>query len=72
MAIADAQAVQRTPNDVIADTGQVFDAPPADQHDRVLLQVVSDARNIGGDLNAVGQAHAGNLTQVIGFRNLVI
>jgi hypothetical protein len=29
----------------------------------VLLQIVADARNIGGDFNAIGQAHASHFPQ---------
>ena len=43
--------------------GQVLDPAAADEHDRVLLQVVPDARDVGRDLHLVGQAHAGDLAQ---------
>ena len=40
-----------------------FTETAADQHDRVLLEVVPDARDVGGDLHLVGQAHARDLAQ---------
>src|SRR5713101_2642773 len=55
--------IERSANDVIANARQVLHSAAADEDDRVLLQVVPDARDIGGDLEAIGQAHAGNLAQ---------
>src|SRR5580693_7033674 len=49
LAVGDAGGIQRPANHVIADAGEILHAPPADQHDRVLLQVVADPRNIGCD-----------------------
>jgi hypothetical protein len=37
---------------VVADAGKVLDAASTDQYDAVLLQVVADARDVGGDLSA--------------------
>src|SRR5664280_436595 len=48
---------------MVADARQVLHATAADQHDRVLLQVVCDPRYIGSDLNSVGQANARDLAQ---------
>src|SRR6185369_8598598 len=63
LAVLDAGAVQRAANDVIAHAGQVAHAAAADEHDRVLLQVVPLARNVGRGLSAAGEAHAGDLSQ---------
>src|SRR5829696_383391 len=46
-----------------ADARQVLDAPAAHEHDGVLLEVVSLARDVGGDLHPVGQPHARDLAQ---------
>ncbi len=43
--------------------GQVLGAAAADEHDRVLLQVVALARDVGDDLVAVRQAHLGDLAE---------
>src|SRR5438445_13676052 len=51
------------PDDVVADTGEVLDAAAADEHDRVLLQIVADARDVGRDLDPRGQADAGDLPE---------
>ena len=53
----------RAANDVIAHAGQVLDAAAADQHHRVLLQVVPFARNVARHLEAVGQPHPRHLAQ---------
>ena len=46
--------VQCAPNHVVADTRKVFDATTANEHNRVLLQIVSDTWNIGRYLNSIG------------------
>src|SRR6266496_2062104 len=50
--------VQRPADDVIAHARQILDAAAADEHQRVLLEVVADTRNVGGDLDAIGEPHA--------------
>src|SRR6478735_3220720 len=63
LAVAHAGRVERAADDVVLDRRQVLDPATADEHDRVLLQVVPDARDVGRDLHLVGQAHAGDLAQ---------
>src|SRR5215471_10699043 len=63
LAVADALGVQRAANDLVADAGQVADTATAHQHDGVLLQVVPDTGDVGGDLNLTGQPDAGDLAQ---------
>src|SRR5919199_247073 len=63
LAVADALGVQRTADDLVADAGEVLHAATADEHHRVLLQVVADARDVGGDLDAAGETDAGDLAQ---------
>jgi hypothetical protein len=48
---------------VIADAGKIFHTAATDEHDRVLLEVVADAGDVGGDLNPVGEADTGNLAE---------
>ena len=48
---------------MVTNARQVLDTAAADQHDRVLLQVVTDTGNISGNLVTVGQTHTGDLTQ---------
>src|ERR1700750_2647284 len=63
LATADTLGVQRAADDLVAHAREVLHAAAADQHDRVLLQVVPDARDVGRDLDLAGQAHAGDLAQ---------
>src|SRR5207302_11415638 len=62
-AVLDALGVVGAADDVIAHAGQVLDPAAADQHHRVLLQVVALAGDIAGHLEAVGEAHARHLAQ---------
>ncbi|KIM00022.1 hypothetical protein CCC_02810 [Paramagnetospirillum magnetotacticum MS-1] len=48
---------------MVADTRQVLHTTAADHHHRVFLKVVTFARNVRGNLETVGQAHAGDLTK---------
>src|SRR3954464_7651563 len=63
LAVADALGVQRAADDLVADAGQVLHAAAAHEHHRVLLQVVADARDVGGDLDAAGETDASDLAQ---------
>jgi len=58
-----ADRVERSADNVIAHARQVLHAAPADQHNRVLLQVVTFARNVRRNLDAVRQAHTCNLAE---------
>src|SRR3954454_10351533 len=63
LAVADTLGVERTADDLVADAGQVLHTTAAHEHDRVLLQVVADARDVGGDLDPAGEPDAGNLAE---------
>src|SRR5215510_1591994 len=63
LAAVDAGGVHRAADDVVADAGEVAHAAAADEHDRVLLQVVSLARDVGRDLAPVREAHARDLAE---------
>src|SRR5215468_2799579 len=62
-ALGDAGGVERAAHRVVAHARQVLDAAAADQHDRVLLQVVAFAADVADDFETVGQAHLGDLAQ---------
>src|SRR5476651_56457 len=62
-AIRNAHRVQRSTNYVVADTRKILHAAAANEHNRVLLQVVADAGNVGRYLDPVRQAHTRNLTK---------
>src|SRR5829696_1260903 len=59
----DAHGVERATDDVVANTGEVLDAAATDEDQRVLLQVVADARDIGGHLDPVGEPDARDLAE---------
>src|SRR5437660_2893199 len=63
LAAGHAGGVERASDDVIADARQVLHAAAADHHDRVLLQVVTDTRDVRGDLLPVREPHAGHLAE---------
>src|SRR3954471_22182398 len=63
LAVGDAGGVERAAHDLVAHARQILDAAAADEHDRVLLQVVALARDVARDLHAVRQPHAGDLPQ---------
>src|SRR5262250_360853 len=54
----DTCGVEGAADDVIADARQVLHASAADHHDRVLLEVVPDARDVRRHLEPVRQPHA--------------
>src|SRR3989338_486269 len=57
------RGVEGPPDDVVPDAREILHTAAPDQDDGVLLQVVPDARDVGGDLEAVGQTHASHLPQ---------
>src|SRR3954469_2666310 len=63
LAVLDALGVERTADDLVADTGEVLHPAATDEHDRVLLEVVAHARDVRRDLDAARQAHAGDLAE---------
>src|SRR6185312_4068078 len=62
-AVLDALGVEDAAQDVVADAGQVLHAAAADQHHRVLLQIVALAGDVAHRLDARGEAHLGHLPQ---------
>src|SRR3569833_2753179 len=63
LAVLDALGVEHAADDVIEHARKVLHAAAADQHHRVLLQVMAFAGNVGQRFEAVGQAHLGDLAQ---------
>src|SRR6185369_7374147 len=63
IAAVDARRVERAANDVIANAREILHTTAANEHDRVLLEVVALAGNVGGDFEAVGQAHTRDLAE---------
>src|ERR1700704_1905302 len=63
LAVFHALRVERAAHDVITHAGQVLDAAAADQHHRVLLQVVAFTADVADDLEAVREAHFRDFAQ---------
>src|SRR5580700_199737 len=63
LAVLGSGRVEGAADDVIADTGEVANATAADEHDRVLLEVVADAGDVRGDLDLGGQPDTGHLAE---------
>src|SRR5450759_4845943 len=63
LAVLGAGGVEGAADHVVAHAGEVGDLAAADQHNGVLLEVVPDARDVGGDLDLAGQADAADLAQ---------
>jgi hypothetical protein len=61
--IRDTLRIEGTANDVVANTGKVFDTTTANEHGRVLLEVVAFTGDVGGDLHSVCQTNTGDLTE---------
>src|SRR2546429_1461308 len=55
--------VEGAADHVVPNTGEVLDAAAADQDYRVLLEVMPDPGDVGGDLLAGGEPNAGDLPQ---------
>src|SRR4029450_11137211 len=63
LAVLDTLGVERAADDLVADTREVLHPAAANEHDRVLLEVVTNARDVRRDLDAAGQPHAGDLPE---------
>src|SRR3954462_12910603 len=63
LAVLDALGVERAADDLVADTREVLHPAAADEHDGVLLEVVAHARDVGRDLDAAAESHAGDLAE---------
>src|ERR1700745_776222 len=63
LTVLDALGVERPADDLVADTGEVLHPAAPDETDRLLLEVVADARDVRRDLDAARQAHTGDLAE---------
>ncbi len=62
-AICNSQGVKSASNDMVSDTGKVLYTATANEHNGVLLQIVPDPRDIGGNFYTVCQTDAGDFAQ---------
>src|SRR5262249_38757622 len=63
LTVLDALGVEHAAQNVIAHTRKVLDAAAADHDNRMLLQIVTLARDVADHLEAVGEADLGDLAQ---------
>src|SRR3954463_6776052 len=63
LAISDAGRVERAPDDLVADAGEVLHPAAAHEHDRVLLEVVAHTGDVGRDLDAAREPDTRDLAQ---------
>ena len=61
--VGHARGIERAADDVITNAGEILHAAPANQHDRVFLQVVPDSGYISGYFDSVGEPHASHFPQ---------
>jgi len=48
---------------MVADSRKVLDSASANEHNRVLLEVMADPRYVGRNFHTVGKSDSGNLSQ---------
>src|SRR5262245_892816 len=63
LSVLHALRIEHAAKNVVAHARKVLHAATADQHDRMLLQIVAFARDVAHDLVAVGQPHLRDLAQ---------
>src|SRR5271170_3182510 len=61
--LTDARRIERAADHLVPDTGEVLHPATADEHDRVLLEVVPFPRDVGGHLQTAGEANPGHLPE---------
>lgn len=61
-AVLNACGIECTANDMVAYTGEVLNTAAANEHDRVFLQIVAFAGDVGVHFLAIGETDTGNLT----------
>ncbi len=55
--------IQSAANYVVTDSGKILDATSANEHDRVLLEVMADPGNVRRYFDPIGQAHSRHFSQ---------
>src|ERR1035438_4059472 len=63
LAVLDALGIKHAAQDVVAHARQILHAAAANHHHRMFLEIVPLARDVADYLEAVGQAHLGDLAQ---------
>ena len=63
LSVSNTCGVQGSTDDVVSGTGQVLNSSSTDQHNAVLLKVVTLSRNVACYLDSVGKTYTGNLSK---------
>src|SRR5665648_88993 len=63
LAISHTSGVEGRANDLVPDSWEVFDPAAPDENHRVLLEIMPDAGDVGGDLHPVRETHTRHLAQ---------
>ena len=63
LAVLNANRIQGSTDDVIANPWKVLNTATANEDNGVLLQIVPDARDIRGDFDAIGQPYTSHLSE---------
>src|ERR1700722_9828023 len=63
VAFTDSGGVESPTDHLVPDARQVLHTSTADEDDRVLLEVVTDTRDVRTDLDPTGEAHPGHLAE---------
>src|SRR5690606_18130346 len=61
LTVLDGLGVECTADDLVADAGEVLHTTTADEHERVLLEVVALTGDVGGHLSTVAELHTSDL-----------
>lgn len=62
-AVFDTSGIKCTTDDVVANARKILDPSTSYKHNAVLLQVVTDARNVSGNFDTVGESYTSNLSK---------
>jgi hypothetical protein len=62
-AIGNSHRIERAANHVVAHAGQILNTATANQNDRMFLQVMTNAGNVGRDFNSISQSNSCHLAQ---------
>ena len=57
------RCIQNAPDRMITNTGQILYPPPANQYDRMFLEIMALATDVASNFKAVRQSHSGNLPE---------
>src|SRR6478735_6314958 len=63
LTVLHALGIEGATDDLVADTGEVLHTTTADEHNGVLLQVVANTGDVGGNFHAAVEANTRHLTQ---------